>query len=335
MFENKTAIEKRITNDVLTGYFTKYSEKAFATARQKEEKMMSNRYIIESVEDQETGKEKTYLFHNATLALKCLSERLIFTPEQYQERVNAFWQRIEEFLGDAHDGEVYHVYDTWRNDLLGKYPERVRSNIFCKMENIYKMIAKTNDYYARETVDVGEDLHKMHYWTIEKYRVICGEYECIFGVHLLGPGAPLKIEFYSGASYEEISLDNAFCAEWKYLYGRKSPRGYNMDFPYQKGDILKIDERPFFDSSLYYVYLGGGRAVKKDENGCLRDTDLVSDLNGTAHSGFPLCRLEVVPSCPDDGFDQIASIIRENRDRPTEEIKKKLMQEGGADGLAE
>lgn len=269
--------------------------------------------------------------------IKKLSEETqTVTLKEYRDGVEGFWNFVtDRLLVDAKEDELYHVYNTLRDDAKDQYSIGLYSKICRKMENVYELIEQADSFIMGDLEDADEEPSELYYWTIEKYRMIEGEYERIFRIHLINPIWFIKISFHYNILDFCTEVEQDVYSEWSYLCGWMEPRHLNIGFPYQKGDILKVDERPYFNQSDYYVYLGDGRAVKKDENRSVYDTHLFSNMDLMAYFSFPLCRLEVVPSCPDEMLNKIAFIVRETGSETMKEIKSKLMQEDDTGGYTE
>ena len=133
-----------------------------------------------------------------------MSEDMIFrkkeriTLEQYKNRAEIFWKNAKEkLLVDANDGEIYRVYNNYRDDAYGKYRLFVYSRLYRKINSINEMIAiGYKDIYSElEDFDENESPNDVFYWSIEKYRLIDDEYERIFKIYLTSEYNLFGIEF--------------------------------------------------------------------------------------------------------------------------------------------
>lgn len=270
-----------------------------------------------------------------------MSENMIFrkkeriTLEQYKNRAEIFWKNAKEkLLIDANDGEIYRVYNNYRDDAYGKYSLFVYSRLYRKINSINEMIAIGNkDIYSElEDFDENESPNDVFYWSIEKYRLIDDEYERIFKIDLTSEYNLFGIEFTpefltesKGKTKYATETEWELYAEWKFLCGWLSLGRNNIEYSYSQGDILKVDSRPYSNADTYFVYMNDGKVLKKDFYDSLVHEELFYDINLVGCCGFLPCHIEVVSSCPDELFEKLSFVVRNDPEK-LEEILEQLRQ---------
>ena len=249
--------------------------------------------------------------------------------EEYKECVNEFWEKVKEnLLVNANDDEIYHVYNTYRDDVNGKYDLGSYSGLYRKIERAFDMILRADDNNG-DIDDIEEDLCDIYYWSIDKYRITEGEYERIFKIDLVGRTGFFGIEFCSNFLKHATGPEGEVYAMWRKLYGWPGGARVKIRLPYKKGDILKVNNKPYSNMPDYYVYLENENVFKRHSFNVLSYQNLFSDGSMIGYYGFLPCHIEVVPACPDKLFNKIAHIVRENSDEEIDEMKRQLAQGEG------
>jgi len=256
------------------------------------------------------------------------------TLEQYKNRTDTFWKNVKEkLLVDANEGEIYRVYNNYRDDVHGKYGLFVYSRLYRKISSINELIAFGNKgiYDELEDFEENESPNDLFYWSIEKYRLIDDEYERIYKIDLTSEynlfGIAFTPEFLTEAKGKNYATapEWELYVEWEFLCGWLSIGRNNIEYSYSRGDILKVDSRPYSSADIYFVYMDDGKVLKKDFYDRLVYEELFYDINLIGCYGFLPCHIEVVSSCTDELFDKLSFVVR-NDSKKLEEILDQLRQ---------
>ena len=99
--------------------------------------------------------------------------------DKYMENVKEFWKQVQEkLMVGAKDNEVYQAYNVCKENFL-KYNIEY-SGVFKQINSINNLIYRAWDNSLSELEDIDEDIDDICYWSINKYRLVDGEYEQIF-----------------------------------------------------------------------------------------------------------------------------------------------------------
>jgi len=287
---------------------------------------MNEDYVSNSMEDSVLNIERkveSVDFINDTQMRK--GKRI--TLDEYKKMTRAFWEIAEEkLLVDARENEFYHVYNTCRKDLDGKY-NVLYSGMYKSIDKAREMIYRANDNNYGDLDDVEEELCDIYWWSIDKYRLTDeNEYERIFHINQYDTSGLFGIEFHYKFAEYATTTEKVVYEEWEKLNGWSALNRFNIEFPYTKGDLLRVDNKPYSNTPDYYVYLENGLVFKKDTFGALSYQNIFSDGGAVGFYSFLPCHIEKVHSCSDKLFDKLACMIREKGDSVVEEIKNQLKE---------
>jgi len=286
---------------------------------------MEDKNISWSAKDYETEEERKKAFADVVAEYqKRFRKEAPISLEEYKKRVAAFYKKVqEELIVDAEENEFYHVYNTCRRDIESKYAVSY-AGMFRQVDKINEMIFRADDNIYGELDDIEDDVNDIYWWSIDKYRMIDGEYEKIYHINQYGTSHLFGISFIYKFPEHATAIEKEIYYEWEKLNGWSVRSRIKIEYPYQKGDILRVDNKPYSSTPDYFVYLENGIVFKKDTFGALSYQDLFSDGGTIGFYSFLPCHIEVVPSSDDKLFDKIAYLVREKGDSIIEEIKSHL-----------
>ena len=235
--------------------------------------------------------------------------------EKYIENVKGFWKQVEErLMVDAKDNEVYQVYNICKKEFL-KYDIEY-SGVFKQINSINNLIYRAWDNSLSELEDIDEDIDDICYWSINKYRLVDGEYEQIFRLsqssnEYLDFEFNYKIQSF-GNEYEKI-----LNKEWNVL---NSAKGIKFDF--ECGDIIQVSAMPMYaqENKEYFVYHKDDGVFKRDSYGVLRYGSICRSNSQYGFRSFVPCHIEKVQSSDDEVFNRLSKIISRNSDIENKKI---------------
>ncbi len=236
--------------------------------------------------------------------------------KEYIKNVSSFWGKIKDLLlTDAKDDEVYHAYNICRKEFL-KYNIEY-CGVFKQVGSIHNMIYRAWDNSLSELEDIDEDIDDICCWSINKYRLVGGEYEQIFRLSQSSSNEYLDFEF----NYKIQSFGNedekTLYKEWNAL---NSAIGIKFDF--ECGDIIQVSGMPMYaqENKEYFVYHRDNGVFKRDSYGEIRYGSIYRSNSQYGFRSFVPCHIKKVQSSEDEVFNKLSKIISENSDIENKKI---------------
>ena len=246
---------------------------------------------------------------------KLMIKRETISLEEYRERIARLRKMIkEELLTDAKLDEFYYVTMCYcEGDDGPRY-----ADAFKKRDNMFKFIAQSEGYADMfwEEEHAGDEESDEYpptiYWIITKYKVDkTGEYSELFSIKWSSCygiiGLSLGIAIYDD-SFVFSNTEKELLTNLENMMGTVLTK---IRFPYNKGDIIEVNNTHFSEHPSYFVFLGvSDKVLMYDYENELSIERAFSISRNDVECKFLPCYYKKIDSCSDLRIQNISNHIK-------------------------
>lgn len=244
---------------------------------------------------------------------KTMIKREAISLEEYRERIAHLRKMIkEELLTDAKFDESYYVRMCYcEGDDGPKY-----ADAFKKRDNMFRFMAQSESNVDVFVEDDDEDEETEEdpptiYWVITKYKENrAGEYSELFSINWNNYYGIIGLSFGIAVYDDSFIFSNK---EKELLTNIENMMGTvftKIRFPYNKGEIIEINNMPFSKQPSYFVFLGiSDKVLMYDYENELSIEHAFSISTNDVECKFLQCYYKRVDSCSDLRIQNISNYI--------------------------
>ena len=253
------------------------------------------------------------------MIIKLSSHREEITLEEYKNRVHSFMHNFEQYLESDNKEVIYYVSNIFREDYQEN--EITYSSIFRDFNNVKLFIKEAESNlicFLDEVLEESEEyLNEFNWWHVRAFKLTKSyEYEWLFDYN------------FSGVNFNELEIENGLFKlsypetelykEWKKLSGFDVLK---LRFPFRKGDILQIVNKPFSKEPTNLVYLGiDDYVLQHDFEDELECTHAFSYAGICFANRFLPCHMHKVEKCEDKKMLELSEFVKKANLKELEEF---------------